>query len=149
MLLKDQQSAKECYIELTSGVSKSFLIDVRSSQEWYEGGVAEFLKDPEKLVLCEWRKYPAMEVNENFLSELNRKLDFKQVENLYFICAAGIRSQEAANYINDKLKGLGLSVNCINVTDGFNGKTSAFFSLGKANGWKASGLPYCQLEQPI
>ena len=146
---KDQQSAKESYDELTSGVSKSFLIDVRSRQEWFEVGVAEFLTDPRKLVLCEWRTYPAMEINENFFSELAEKLDLQVVENLYFICASGIRSQEAANYISNKVNSMGLSINCINVSDGFNGKTNAFFSLAKASGWKASGLPYCQLDQPI
>ena len=146
---KDQQSAKESYEELTSGVSKSFLIDVRSRQEWFEVGVAEFLADPRKLVLCEWRTYPAMGINKNFFSELAEKLDLQAVENLYFICAAGIRSQEAATYISNKVKGMGLSINCINVSDGFNGNKNAFFSLAKANGWKASGLPYCQLDQPI
>ena len=109
----------------------------------------EFLEDPAKLVLCEWYKYPNMEFNENFFSELSDKLDLQKVENLYFICAAGIRSQEAANYIENKIKGLSLSINCINVSDGFNGNRNAFFSFVNASGWKASGLPYSQLEQPI
>ncbi len=147
MQFKDQQSAQESYVELASNNSKSFLVDVRSSEEWFKTGVADFSTMPEKLVLCEWRQSPSMKINENFFKELTEKLDFKTVEKLYFICAAGIRSQEAADYTKSKLEDLDLRVQCVNVSDGFNGNTSTVFGFGKVSGWKKLGLPCCQLQQ--
>ena len=147
MQSNDQQSAKESYADLASNDSRSFLIDVRSSKEWYETGVADFSSMPEKLVLCEWRKQPSMEVNENFFNELTKKLDFYHVEKLYFICAAGVRSQEASIYTKSKLNDLGLKIPCVNIFDGFNGNTHTVFGFGRVSGWKESGLPYCRIEQ--
>ena len=148
MQLKDQQSAKESYIELDSNGSKSFLIDVRSRYEWFETGIPDLGLSSQKLILCEWRMYPSQEINENFFSELMKKVDFQEVELLYFICAAGIRSKEAANYTSKKLEGIGFSVKCINIFDGFNGNRANFRSFGKGSGWKDSGLPHCKLKQP-
>ena len=148
MQIKDQQSAEESYTELLATNSKSVLIDVRSSVEWSDLGVPDFSLIPEKLILCEWRRKPYMELNENFFSELDEQLDFQKVEKLYFMCAAGIRSQEAASYTRKKLEDLRLEIACINVVDGFSGNKNCFFSFDKANGWKDSGLPYCKLKKP-
>lgn len=147
MQRKDQQSARDSYSEIVSESSKSFLIDVRSRQEWSEEGVADFSSAPEKLVLCEWRKYPSMELNGNFFNELSEKLDLNETDFLYFLCAAGIRSKEASDYTRDKLKKLDFDIYCINVFDGFNGSPNSFFTLGKASGWKHSGLPCCKFVQ--
>ncbi len=145
---KDQQSAIDCYAELASKYAKSILIDVRSSKEWYDDGVPDLSSGSHKLVLCEWRKYPLMELNKKFFFELEKKIDFKKVKNLYFICAAGIRSQEAASYSKKKLIEQGFDIECINVSDGFTGNKNGFFSFGKISGWKASGLPFSVLKQP-
>tara|TARA_A100001011_G_scaffold378960_1_gene444373 strand:- start:1952 stop:2422 length:471 start_codon:yes stop_codon:yes gene_type:complete len=147
MQSKDQQSAKESYADLASNDSKSFLIDVRSSEEWFDTGVADFSSMPERLVLCEWRQRPLMDVNENFFKDLTKKLDFHNIEKLYFICAAGVRSQEALVHTKAKLKDLGFNIQCVNIFDGFNGNTTTVFGFGRISGWKASGLPYCQVEQ--
>lgn len=147
MQVKDQQSAKESYTAITTEESRNVLVDVRSIQEWKDIGVADFSFAPEKLVLCEWRMSPSMNLNENFFSELTVKIDLKKVQNLFFICAAGIRSQEATIYIRSKLKELGSPVECINVCDGFNGNTNKFFSLGNVSGWKPSGLPCCEFDE--
>ncbi len=148
MQLKDQQSAQEAYTELESNGSKSLLVDVRSKYEWFEAGIADLGTESEKLILCEWRKYPSMELNENFFDELMNKVDFQEIENVYFICAAGIRSKEAANYTSKKLEEFGFSIKCINVFDGFNGNKNNFFNFGRISGWKDSGLPHCKLTQP-
>ena len=148
MQLVYQKSSEEAYAELITNNSKSFLIDVRSRQEWADTGIPQISLDREKVILCEWRIKPTMEFNENFFYELNGKLDFDQVENLYFICAAGVRSREAAVYTKDKFQELDLEINCINIIDGFNGNSIGFLNFRKANGWKASGLPHCNLNQP-
>ena len=148
MQRKDQQSALDSYSEIVSDRSKSFLIDVRSRQEWSDEGVADFSPAPEKLVLCEWRKYPSMALNGSFFNELSEKLDLDETDFLYFLCAAGIRSKEASDYTRDKLRELNPAIRCVNVFDGFNGSPNSFFTLGKKNGWKHSGLPCCKFIQP-
>ena len=145
---KDQQNARDSYSEIVSKKSKSFLIDVRSSQEWSDEGVADFSSAPGKLVFCEWRKHQSRELNSNFFNELSEKLDLNEVDFLYFLCAAGIRSKEAADYTRYKLRDLNLDISCINVFDGFNGSPNSFFTFGKATGWKHSGLPCCEFVQP-
>ena len=149
MQLRNQQSATESYAELASKNTNSYLVDVRSSQEWQNDGVADLSNNQEKVILCEWRRYPSMELNEDFFSKLTEKLILSEVDDLYFICAAGVRSQEAADFTDRRLKDLDFSIRCINIFDGFNGNTNSFFNLKKSNGWKASGLPCCQLKQPI
>ena len=64
------------------------------------------------------------------------------------MCAAGIRSQEAATFMSNRVKELNLSIKCINVSDGFNGNKKAYLGFGKASGWKAVGLPCCQVKKP-
>ena len=149
MQFKDQQSAHESYVQLMSKDSENFLIDVRSRQEWFEMGIADLSVSAKKLILCEWRVFPSMRLNEHFFTDLNEKIDFEQVDCLYFICAAGVRSKEASNYTNKKLKTLGFSIKCVNVFDGFNGNSNAFFNVRKGSGWKASGLPFCWLEESM
>ena len=70
MQLRNQQSATESYAELASKNTNSYLVDVRSSQEWQNDGVADLSNNQEKVILCEWRKYPSMELNEDFFSKL-------------------------------------------------------------------------------
>jgi rhodanese-related sulfurtransferase len=146
MNLQDQKSAKESFDELAMDESKRLLVDVRSNDEWSTSGVADLSLIKNRVILCEWRQYPSMNINENFFSELTKKLDLNKIESLYFICAAGVRSQEAALYTNDKIVELGKKIHCINIADGFEGNTSNFFGFGNASGWKASGLPWCELE---
>ncbi len=141
MQLKNKQSARESYLELTRKSSKSFLVDVRSNKEWCDSGIADFSSEPEKLILCEWRKSPSMELNNDFFTELTNKLDLTEVENLYFICAAGIRSEEAAHFTSSRLIDSGYKIRCINVFDGFSGNRNTFLSFRSITGWKPCGLP--------
>jgi hypothetical protein len=148
MNFQDQKSAQESYIELTSKESKGYLIDVRSNGEWRDRGVVDLSDLQERVILCEWRYYPSMTFNLNFFDELSKKLDFEVIESLYFMCAAGIRSQEAVLYTRVKCEELGVKVNCINISDGYEGNTNSIFNFGRASGWKASGLPWCELKPP-
>ena len=147
MQLKDQQSAKESYFQLMSQDSKTFLIDVRSPQEWISKGIPDLSEKSEELVLCEWRVQASVEDYENFFDKLNEKINFEKIDCLYFICAAGIRSQEAATYTERRLKKLGVSIKCVNVFDGFTGNSSNFFNFRKGDGWKSSGLPCCSWKK--
>ena len=149
MSFKDQKSAKDAYSELTSKDSKSCLIDVRSNREWCMSGVADLKLPNSRMVLCEWRSYPSMNINEFFFDELLKKMDLNKIDGFYFMCAAGVRSQEALEYTRIKLEELAVKINCINISDGYEGNTNKIFNLGKASGWKASGLPWREFEDSI
>ena len=149
MNFQDQKSSKECYLELTSKDSKGYLVDVRSTGEWRTSGVVDLSPFQDRMILCEWRSYPSMDINKKFFDDLVKKLDLSKLHSLYFICAAGVRSQEAVLYTRVKLEELGATINCINISDGFEGNTNKMFSFGKTSGWKASGLPWCELESSI
>ena len=146
MSFKDQKSAKDSYSELMSQDSKRCLVDVRSNREWCISGVADLSSPNDRMVLCEWRSYPSMGINENFFDELLKKLDLNKIDDLYFMCAAGVRSQEALEYTRIKLEELVVKINCINISDGYEGNTNTIFNLGNASGWKASGLPWREFD---
>ena len=149
MNFQDQKSSKESYLELTSKGSKGYLVDVRSNGEWRTGGIVDLSPFQDKVILCEWRSYPSMDINKNFFDDLVINLDLSKLPSLYFICAAGVRSQEAALYTRVKLEELGVMTNCINISDGFEGNTNKMLNFGKTSGWKNSGLPWCNLELSI
>ena len=148
MPLKDDRSAKNAFDELAS-FETSYLVDVRSVQEWNSRGVVELSGDANKVLFCEWREYPLMNINENFIYQLCQKIDINLVSALYFMCAAGVRSLEAAEYTNHKLEELGVNLDCINICDGFEGNNNKFFGIGAFAGWKESGLPWCKIEKQI
>ena len=141
-----QKTAKESYVELMVPTSKRYLIDVRSNGEWRSGGISDLSPLQDRTILCEWRKYPSMKINENFFDELTEQLDLSKIDSLYFICAAGVRSQEAMMCTSIKLKELGIPKDCVNIYDGFEGNSDKIFSFGQVSGWKATGLPWCELE---
>jgi rhodanese-related sulfurtransferase len=149
MNFQDQKSANETYIELTSQDSKGYLVDVRSNGEWRTSGIVDLYPFQDRVILCEWRSYPSMDINKKFFDELVKNLDFIKIQTLYFICAAGVRSQEAVIHTRVKLEELGATINCVNISDGFEGNTNKMFSFGKTSGWKASGLPWCELDPAI
>ena len=149
MSFKDQKSAKDAYSELMSQDSKGCLVDVRSNREWCMSGVVDLSLHNSRMVLCEWRSYPSMNINENFFDELLKKMDISKIDNLYFMCAAGVRSQEALEYTRLKLEERELKINCINISDGFEGNTNTIFNLGKTSGWKGSGLAWCEYDDSM
>lgn len=118
----------QCWHELRNN-SKAQLIDVRSSAEWTETGIANLNEHNKNVKLITWMFFtPKTCLNNQFVQELNKEFSDKSVP-LYFICRSGIRSNQAA--IAAKDNGF---INCYNVVDGF------------INGWIGDGLPIIKYD---
>ena len=118
--------------EALNNQASSMLIDVRTAGEWQSSGVP--LRSMQQLLLLSWRLLPAMQLNPEFEEELCSHIIDKST-HLFFICKAGSRSREAAEFARN----LGFT-NCYNVADGFEGAT-------ERSGWKNSNLPYQVFSQ--
>ena len=68
-----QISSKEAFEEINSNVG-ALLIDVRSELEWKKIGIPDLGDLNERLVLLELQSMPSMEINQNFLAELEETL---------------------------------------------------------------------------
>ena len=127
---------------------KSFLVDVRSQAEWNFVGFPHSIKMKNEVIFCEWSSFPTMTKRLNFLDELIQKINFKETENLYFLCRSGVRSFQAAsdvqNFISHSFKEF-RDLSCMNVRYGFEGDLSKDLQRGELNGWKHSKLPWKQL----
>ena len=135
-----QISSKEAFEEIKSNLG-ALLIDVRSELEWKKIGIPDLGDLNENLVLLELQSMPSMEYNQNFLVELEEVLNDKNVNNVMFICKAGVRSQAAAVQSMGVLLNKNESIKICNISDGFEGKGFSIFG-DKASGWKNSGLPW-------
>lgn len=108
----------------------SYLIDVRSPEEWQETGIADLRSIEKEVNLLTWIFFtPHIHLNNNFLNELEQILPDKQAE-LFFMCKSGGRSMQAANAAVSK--GYKKS---FNVDDGFIGNAM------DNSGWINSNLP--------
>jgi rhodanese-related sulfurtransferase len=114
--------------------SQAVLIDVRTQPEWVFVGVPQV----ERLIRLSWQVFPAMEINANFVSEVEAANLPKDTEILC-ICRSGARSASAATALTEA----GYT-NCWNVAQGFEGDKNAEGHRGMTNGWKAAGLPWAQ-----
>ena len=139
-----QISSKEAFEEIKSNAG-ALLIDVRSELEWKKIGIPDLGDLNENLVLLELQSMPSMEYNQNFLVELEEVLNDKNVNNVMFICKAGVRSQTAAVQSMVVLLNNNKSIKICNVSDGFEGKGFSIFR-DKASGWKNSGLPWKMID---
>tara|TARA_B100000073_G_C23742267_1_gene574089 strand:- start:3461 stop:3901 length:441 start_codon:yes stop_codon:yes gene_type:complete len=135
-----QISSKEAFEEIKSNLG-ALLIDVRSELEWKKIGIPDLGDLNENLVLLELQSMPSMEYNQNFLLELEEVVNDKNVNNVMFICKAGVRSQAAAVQSMGVLLKKNKSIKICNISDGFEGKGFSIFG-DKASGWKNSGLPW-------
>ena len=135
-----QISSKEAFEEIKSNLG-ALLIDVRSELEWKKIGIPDLGDLNENLVLLELQSMPSMEYNQNFLLELEEVVNDKNVNNVMFICKAGVRSQAAAVQSMGVLLNKNKSIKICNISDGFEGKGFSIFG-DKASGWKNSGLPW-------
>ena len=135
-----QISSNEAFEEINSNVG-ALLIDVRSELEWKKIGIPDLGDLNERLVLLELQSMPTMEINQNFLAELEETLRNRNVKNVMFMCKAGVRSQAAAVKSISVLLNANKSIKICNVSDGFEGKGFSIFG-GKTSGWKNSGLPW-------
>lgn len=124
---------KEAYQRL-QGNASAVLIDVRTQPEWTFVGVPAV----ERLVRLSWQVFPAMQVNEGFVADVE-KLGLSKDTEILCICRSGARSSSAASALTDA----GYS-NCWNVAEGFEGDKDASGHRSSVNGWKFSGLPWVQ-----
>lgn len=114
------------------------LVDVRTRPEWAFVGVPDLSSVGKKVILLPWQDYPAMQVNPNFIAELERAVPDKSAP-VYFLCRSGVRSRAAAIAATEA----GYQ-RCYNVADGFEGALDRERRRGRAAGWKAAGLPWLQ-----
>ncbi len=102
--------------------SDSYLIDVRTNEEWSSG--FPYTKKANDTLLVSWINQDIEQKN-IFTNEIMQMIPNKK-SHLIFICRSGYRSYLAAN-----LMIMCGYINCYNVIDGVEGQ----------NGWKNSCLP--------
>jgi rhodanese-related sulfurtransferase len=135
-------SAKESWDVLCENPS-AFLVDVRTKAEWNFVGLPDLSALAREPVLVEWQSFPpAPSPKLDFASELARALEnfgYEVGSPIFFLCRSGSRSRAAA--IAATTAGFGP---CFNIGDGFEGALDQERKRGRAEGWKAAGLPWVQ-----
>ena len=116
----------------------AILVDVRAVPEWTFVGVPNLAPIGKDVLKLSWRVFPTMQVNENFINQLQEHVQDKQAK-LFFICRTGGRSHEAAEAATEA----GYT-HCYNVVDGFEGPVDEERHRGVIAGWKAEGLSWEQ-----
>lgn len=129
---------------ILSGESNARLIDVRTRAEWGFVGVPDIGELGHGPVFVEWSSFPGMSMNTAFAAEVEEALGPDGPGPLLFICRSGARSLQAAHRVADHYAAKGVSVNCLNVAEGFEGDLDASGHRGHHNGWKARGLAWRQ-----
>ena len=114
------------------------LIDVRTEAEWAFVGLPDLSDAGKQVLLISWQTYPAMQVNDKFLAQMEA-MGVAKGAPLLFICRSGVRSAQAA--LAAEAAGYGP---CDNVADGFEGPVDAAGHRGGPAGWKAESLPWRQ-----
>jgi rhodanese-related sulfurtransferase len=122
----------------------ALLVDVRTRAEWSFVGVPELGGIGGETVLIEWRSYPSMVPNPDFLPMLSRAVDDRGARTVFFICRSGARSHDAAVAAAAHFAASGRRVACVNVLEGFEGDLDGEGHRGRLGGWKARGLPWRQ-----
>jgi len=100
----------------------SYLIDVRTHQEWYDVGVPDISVCSKRIILLSW-KISREVMNRNFISDLSNFVRSKD-SSIYFLCRSGVRSAEAATAAADS----GYK-NSYNIMPGFEGESTSWKSL--------------------
>lgn len=124
--------------------SDAILVDVRTNAEWSFVGIPDLSPVNKQVMMIEWKQFPTMAQNEEFASQLMDNLNGSAPSDVYFLCRSGVRSLGAAAMMIDVFAAQGWSVNCYNVTEGFEGDLDSGGRRGKLNGWKARGLAWRQ-----
>ena len=107
------------------------LVDVRSRAE------LDFVGRIPGSVEIEWKTYPGMQPNPDFVRQLTQKVPQDAV--VMFICRSGGRSHETAMIAAQA----GYS-GAYNVLEGFEGDRDAGGHRNTVGGWRAAGLPWVQ-----
>ena len=110
------------------------LIDVRTQPEWVFVGVPAV----ERLIRLSWQVFPAMQVNSQFVAEIEQ-MGLSKDSEIMCICRSGARSASAASALTQA----GFT-NAWNVAEGFEGDKDAQGHRACISGWKAAGLPWVQ-----
>jgi rhodanese-related sulfurtransferase len=125
-------------LKLLHNDTSARLVDVRTDAEWSYVGVPDLSTAASDLVLLSWQRFPSMQVDPDFLSQLS-KIAPNLSAPLLFLCRSGVRSQSAA--VAATSAGY---TSAFNVAGGFEGDKNSDGHRGKTNGWKALGLPWVQ-----
>ncbi len=134
-------SCQECF-EVLCNEPNSILVDVRTIAEWAFVGVPDLSEIEKDTLKISWRQYPTMQINENFVVDLELmggECISKESTKIFFICRSGARSKEAA--ISATSAGF---KHCFNVEEGFEGSVNEHGKRGIFAGWKAENLPWIQ-----
>lgn len=122
----------------------SVVVDVRTRAEWSFIGTVDLDEVDREPVLLEWLRYPDMSVNPTFANDLLDALGGEVPSKIFFLCRSGVRSLAAAANVAEVFGEQGISAECVNILEGFEGDLDADRHRGKANGWKARGLAWRQ-----
>lgn len=121
---------EEAY-DLLQRAPGAVLVDVRTRAE------LDFVGRIPGSVEIEWQSYPSGQPNENFVAQLQRRVDAEAL--VMFICRSGARSHAAATVA----VGAGYT-QCYNVLHGFQGDKDAQNHRDSVGGWRRAGLPWYQ-----
>ena len=92
----------ECYQRLCDSAN-AIILDVRTKPEVQFVGVVDISDTKAQQVFIEWQSYPIMQVNENFLNEMEvalLNLELSKDAEIYCLCRTGVRSLNAANLLS-------------------------------------------------
>jgi rhodanese-related sulfurtransferase len=106
------------------------LVDVRSRAE------LDFVGRVPGSVEIEWKSYPGMKPNPDFVEQLTQKVP--PGTPVMFLCRSGGRSHDAAQ------AALQAGYQAYNVLEGFEGDRDAAGHRNTVGGWRAGGLPWTQ-----
>ncbi len=116
----------------------SFLVDVRTQEEFSFVGVVDDSVFKNKSILLPWLIYPNMDENPEFANNISDSIADKEAK-IFFLCRTGARSNSAAQFC----KNIGYQ-NCYNIANGFEGDLNNNRQRGLVNGWKAANLGWKQ-----
>lgn len=116
----------------------ALLIDVRTVAEWVYVGLPDLSRLGRNVICVQWKQWPNMEVNPEFVSHLEAE-GVTRDRPLLLLCRSGGRSRDAAVALT--AAGFGP---CYNISDGFEGDLDESRRRGRKNGWKVADLPWIQ-----
>ena len=142
----DELAPEPAFQALSTNPS-SALVDVRTSAEWANSGLADLSALDLPVWPIEWVRFPDMAPNPSFLEELWDHAGGTLPERLFFICRSGQRSMAAARLVAHQGQALKQPVHCTNVAEGYDGMHHPGFAQDQPSGWKARGLPWQQYQE--
>ncbi|MEH6360123.1 MAG: rhodanese-like domain-containing protein [Amylibacter sp.] len=125
-------------------ITDAVLVDVRTKAEWSFIGIPDLNALGKQVILQEWNRYPDMSVNESFVANLLEQFGGSAPSKIYFLCRSGVRSMQAALAVSEAFVAKGLTTQCVNVLEGFEGDLNPDQHRGSINGWKVRGLAWGQ-----